>query len=368
MKGIVFTGDGARVMDGLAVRAPGPREVLVRVVAAGVCHSDVSVLDGTIPWPPPAVMGHEGAGIVEEVGPGVSHVKPGDHCVLATLAACGVCRYCTDGWPTRCRQTMGNIGQPFTLDGQPCNNFAGTSVFAECTIVTDYQVVKIPDDVPLTSASLIGCGVVTGAGSVFNRADLQGGETAVVYGCGGVGLNVIQACRIRGASRIIAIDTEPAKEALARQFGATDFLNGKDDDIVEQVRALVPHSSAVVSGPMNAGGVDWVFDVVAHPVVTRNALEMLTWGGNVVIIGVPAPGVELTVSYSRLTHVDRGILGARYGSISPQRDIPKIVELYRRGEFLLDELVSATYPMEQFHEVVEAMDSGTLARGVLTIA
>jgi S-(hydroxymethyl)glutathione dehydrogenase/alcohol dehydrogenase len=262
---------------------------------------------------------------------------------------------------------MGNLSAPFTLDGEPCNNFAATSTFAEQTVVTADQAVRIPADVPLASAALIGCAVVTGVGAVLNRARLQLGETAVVYGCGGVGLNVIQGCRIAGARRIIAIDTEPAKEALARRFGATDFVDGRDPDVVALVRRLVPHSPDAVDGPMHAGGVDWVFDVVAHPAVTANAVEMLTWGGTVVIVGVPPPGTEVTVPYSRLTHVDRGIIGCRYGTVSPQRDIPLLVDLYRRGELLLDELVSATYPLDRFTDVVSALHEGTLARAVLTL-
>jgi Zn-dependent alcohol dehydrogenase len=367
MRGVVFEGGKAAVRDGLDHRAPGPRDVVVAVKAAGVCHSDLSVLDGTIPWPPPAVLGHEGAGVVAEVGAAVTHVAPGDHVALATLAACGVCRYCADGHPTLCRQTMGGLSQPFTLDGAPCYSFAATSAFAERTVVTAEQVVKIPDDVPLTSAALIGCAVVTGVGAVFNRADVKLGDTAVVYGCGGVGLNAIQGCRIRGARIIVAIDIEPGKEALARQFGATHFLDGRDPEVVGRVRDLVPHEPGRRDGPMNAGGVDWVFDVVAHPAVTANALEMLTWGGQVVIVGVPAPGTELTISYSRLTHVDRSIGGCRYGTISPHRDIPLLVDLYQRGELLLDELVSATYPLDGFDDVVHAMHEGTLARGVLVL-
>jgi Zn-dependent alcohol dehydrogenase len=367
MRGVIFDGGKATVRDGLERRAPGPRDVIVDIKAAGVCHSDLSVIDGTIPWPGPSVLGHEGAGVVAEIGSAVSHVAPGDHVVLATLAACGVCRHCTGGHPTLCRQTMGSLSQPFTLDGEPCYSFAATSAFATQTVVTDQQVIRIPDDIPLTSAALIGCAVVTGVGAVFNRADVQGGDTAVVYGCGGVGLNVIQGCRIRGARRIIAIDIAPDKETLARRFGATDFLDGRDPDIVAKVRDLVPFSPARRDGPMNAGGVDWVFDVVAHPAVTANAIEMLDWGGEVVIVGVPAPGTELTVPYSRLTHVDRTIGGCRYGTVSPHRDIPLLIDLYQRGELLLDELVSATFPLDGFDDVVEAMHAGTLARGVLVL-
>lgn len=366
MRGIIYDGQAARVVDTLDVRAPGPRDVIVRIVAAGVCHSDVSVVDGTIPWPTPNVMGHEGAGIVEEVGSAVTHVKPGDHCVIATLAACGHCAACWDGRPTQCRQTMGNMAQPFTLDGAPAWNFAGASVFIERTVVRDSQVVPIPDDVPLTSACLVGCGVVTGAGAVLNKANVQLGQTAVVFGVGGVGLNVIQALRVKRAERIIAVDTLASKEPLARQFGATDFIDGSRDDLVEAIRSIAPFSAEAHAGPFNAGGINWAFDCVGHPAVTRTAVEVLDWGGTCVVIGVPAPTVEMTIPYTRITHVERTIVGCRYGSISPMRDIPLLIELYRRGEFLLDELVSAVHPLNEFDQVVHAMHAGELARGVLT--
>jgi S-(hydroxymethyl)glutathione dehydrogenase/alcohol dehydrogenase len=172
---------------------------------------------------------------------------------------------------------------------------------------------------------------------------------------------------VRRASRIIAIDTEPQKEALARQFGATDFLDGKSPDIVDQVRALVPYPvNGELAGPFNAGGVNWVYDVVGHPAVTSNALEMLDWGGTVVIIGTPGGDAKFELPYQRFTQCERGVIGCRAGSYSPHRDIPQIIELYRRGEFMLDELVSATYPMEKFHDVVHDMHSGSIARGVLT--
>jgi S-(hydroxymethyl)glutathione dehydrogenase/alcohol dehydrogenase len=368
MRGIVFTGEKAEVTDGLEVRAPGPLEVKVRMVAAGVCHSDVSVIDGTIPWPNPAVLGHEGAGIVAEVGAEVKDVKPGDHVVCTTLANCGMCTHCSAGHPTWCRRSMGNMDKPFTLNGQPAWNFAASSYFAEYTVVSAIQVVKIPDDVPLTSACLIGCGVVTGVGAVLNRAMVAYGETAVVFGVGGVGLNVIQALRIARASRIIAIDTVPSKEALARQFGATDFIDAshRDTDVVGAVRDLLPFSDMKKVGTMNAGGVNWAFDCVGHPALIRQGLEMLDWGGNVVIIGVPPPTTEVQLPVWLFNHVDRGVMGCRYGSIRPHHDIPVLVDLYRSGQLMLDELVSATYPLEEFHTVVDDMHEGRLARGVLT--
>jgi len=201
MKGIVFTGDKAEVLDGLEVREPGAGEVIVKVMAAGVCHSDVTAAAGAFGWPSPAVLGHEGAGIVEKVGTGVTHVVEGDHVIISTLAACGVCKACAQGKPTRCRQTLGNMAQPFTLDGEACWNFAAASVFTERTVIRGFQAVKIPKDVPFTSACLVGCGVMTGAGAVLYRSDVKIGQTAVVYGCGGVGLNAIQALRVKRASR-----------------------------------------------------------------------------------------------------------------------------------------------------------------------
>ena len=368
MRGIVYDGEKTEVVEGLQLRKLGPREVIVDVVAAGVCHSDISYMHGLYPVPSPGVCGHEGAGIVAQVGDAVTHVKPGDHIVIATIAACGFCEFCMNGRPTSCRQTLGNASENFTLDGRGVSNFAAASVFADRTVVRDVQVVPIPDDVPLTSAALVGCGVVTGMGAVLNRANVQLGQTAAVFGVGGVGLNVIQALKVQGASTIIAIDTEPKKEPLAMQFGATDFLDGSREDIVDAIVALEPFSDEMPRGPFNAGGVDWSFDCVAFPQVTNNALECLDWGGTCVVIGVSGMTTEFHGLYQRLTQVDRGIIGCRAGTISPQRDIPLIIDLYRRGEILLDELVSVTYPMAEFEKAIHAMESGTIARGVLTFS
>lgn len=366
MRGIIFNGKAAELTTALEVREPGPTEVTLRVGAAGVCHSDISVVDGTIPWPSPSVLGHEGAGVVEAVGSAVTSVSPGDHAVVTTLANCGLCDRCNTGHPTWCRHTMGNVSQPFTLDGEPAYNFAAASVFSERTVVKETQVVKIADDVPLESASLIGCGVLTGVGAVLNRAKVGIGETAVVFGVGGVGLNVLQALRLCDASRIIAVDTVASKEPLARQFGATDFVHAGDADVVEAVRDLLPFSSGVKTGPFSAGGANWSFDCVGHPAVLRDAIDVLDWGGNCVLIGVPPPDAELHALIGRFTHVDRGLLGCRYGSVRPHRDVPLIVELYRSGKLMLDELVSATYRLEEFESVLSDMHDGKLARGVLT--
>ena len=287
MRGIVYTGGDAVVTDKLEIADPGPKEVKVKIVAAGVCHSDLSVLNGTIPWKDPSVLGHEGAGIVESVGSAVTSVTPGDHVVVATLASCGMCRACNTGHPTLCIKTLGNVSTPFTFDGAPASNFAAASVFAEYTIISEVQAVRISKDVPFTSASLIGCGVLTGIGSVFNRASVKPGETAAVFGVGGIGLNVIQALRVQGASRIIAVDTMASKEALARQFGATHFVDASVTDAVEEIRRIVPHGPQSLSKALGPGGVTWSFECVGHPAVLRNAVDALDWGGNAIAIGVP---------------------------------------------------------------------------------
>lgn len=355
MRAIVFDGKEAAVATDVEVRATAPTEVRVRMVAAGVCHSDLSVIDGTIPFPPPVVMGHEGAGVIEEVGSEVSGLEPGDHVVLTTLAYCGSCAACDTGHPTRCRGSFGQLNQPFTVAGEPAYQFAANSAFAETTVVSARQAVKIDPSVPLTSACLIGCGVITGAGAVLNRAHVEPGQDVAVFGVGGIGLNVIQALRIRNAGRIIAVDTLESKEGLARQFGATDFLlAGEGHNPVRDIRK------------MTAGGVDWSFECVGHPAVIADAVSCLDWGGNCVIIGVPGPEAELTgIRVNHLMQIDRGIMGCRYGSAKPHRDIPLFIQLYLDGKLMLDELVSRTYPMEEFHTVVHDMHEGRLARGVL---
>jgi S-(hydroxymethyl)glutathione dehydrogenase/alcohol dehydrogenase len=367
MRGIVYTGGDAEVTDKLEIGRPGPTEVKVKIEAAGVCHSDLSVIDGTIPWKAPSVLGHEGAGIVAEVGSAVRSVKPGDHVVIATLASCGACRACATGHPTWCIKTLGNVSTPFTYDGEPASNFAAASVFAEYTIVQEVQAVPIADDVPFTSACLIGCGVLTGVGTVLNRARVAPGDTAAVFGVGGVGLNVIQALRLSAASRIVAIDTMAGKEGLARQFGATHFVDASTVDTVAEIKKIVPHDPHSAGTALGPGGVTWAFDCVGHPAVLRNALDALDWGGTAVAIGIPPRGAEVAVDVNQLAYVDRGLLGCRYGSARPHHDIPLMVELYRQGKLMLDELVSEVVPLEQFRDVVADMHAGKLARGVLTM-
>jgi Zn-dependent alcohol dehydrogenase len=348
MRGVLFDGKQVQVVDDLEVRDPGPGEVRVAIAAAGLCHSDLSVVDGTIPFPVPVVLGHEGAGVVEAVGVGVTHVRPGDHVALSTLANCGACAECDRGRPTMCRQAIGRPGQPFAREGRPVFQFASNSAFAERTVVKAVQAVRIPKDIPMPSAALIGCGVLTGVGAVLNRAKVDRGDSVLVIGTGGIGLNVLQGARIAGALRIVAVDANPAKEAVARQFGATDFLTS-----VEGVRELLPT------------GVDHAFECVGRVELMRAAVDLLDRHGQAVLLGVPPAAAEASFLVSSL-FLDKAILGCRYGSSRPQRDVPLYAELYRQGRLLLDELVTETYPIEDFEKAVGDAEAGRVARGVLT--
>jgi S-(hydroxymethyl)glutathione dehydrogenase/alcohol dehydrogenase len=347
MRGVVFDGKHVEVVDDLAVRDPGPGEVSVAVAAAGLCHSDLSVVDGTIPFPVPVVLGHEGAGVVEAVGAGVTHVAPGDHVALSTLANCGTCAECDRGRPTMCRQAIGRPGQPFSRDGRPVYQFASNSAFAERTVVKAVQAVRIPRDIPLTSAALIGCGVLTGVGAVLNRARVDRGDSVVVIGTGGIGLNVIQGARIAGAMRIVAVDANPAKEQVAREFGATDFLTS-----TEGVREILPT------------GADHAFECVGRVELVRQAVDLLDRHGQAVLLGVPAATAEASFVVASL-YLDKSILGCRYGSSRPQRDIALYASLYREGRLLLDQLVTRTYPVEAFEKAAADAGEGRVARAVL---
>ncbi|MCB5178302.1 Zn-dependent alcohol dehydrogenase [Streptomyces antimicrobicus] len=354
MRGVVFDGKQAQVVDDLEIREPGPGEVLVAIAAAGLCHSDLSVMDGTIPFPPPVVLGHEGAGVVEAVGAGVTHVAPGDHVSLSTLANCGACADCDRGRPTMCRKAIGMPGQPFSRGGKPLFQFASNSAFAERTIVKAVQAVKIPSDIPLTSAALIGCGVLTGVGAVLNRARVGHGETVVVIGTGGIGLNVLQGARLAGASVIVAVDANPAKEAVARQFGATHFVDASAvADSVAAVKEVLPT------------GADHTFECVGHVELIRRAIDLLDRHGQAVLLGVPGFTEEASFQVSSL-YLDKSVLGCRYGSSRPQHDIALYARLYREGRLLLDELVTQVYTMEDFTKAAADAKAGRVARAVLT--
>lgn len=354
MRAIVFDGTTTNLVDDVTVRDPGPGEVLVRIHASGLCQSDLSVISGVIPFPSPVVLGHEGAGVVAAVGQGVTIPQVGDHVVLSTLASCGACRHCGSGRPTLCAQTWGNIDAPFSRQGEALHNFAAVSAFTDLTVVRASQAIVIPDDIPLTTASVLGCAVLTGVGAALHRADIAPGDSVVVVGCGGIGLNAIQGARIAGAGSVIAIDMNPDKAAVAEQFGATEFIQAGQGDNVARVHELT------------GGGAAHVFDCVGQPATVSSSVEMTAAGGTVIVLGVPPRGTEFSLPASSL-YLNRSIKGCRYGDSQPAADIPLFIELYRAGRLKLDELVSQIYSFDKFDDLVAAARGGKLDRGVLAL-
>lgn len=355
MRGVVWTGS-LDVRDDLVVGEPGPREVIVRIHHAGLCHSDLSVINGAIPFPTPVVLGHEGAGVVEAVGSAVTRVRVGDHVVVTTLGNCGQCAACDRGQPTHCKSPYGGFDKRVDVGGELAYQFANAGVFAECARVHEHQAVVIDRRVPLSSACLIGCAVVTGAGAVLNRAKVALGDRVLVIGAGGIGQSVIQAARLAGASRIVVVDANPAKEATARAFGATDFIDASTvDSVVDAVRGLEL-----------GDGVDHSFECVGHPDLIRTAVDLLDWGGTCTLLGVPKLGTEASFVVAAL-YQNKSILGCRYGATRPHHDIPLIVGLYLEGRFQLDEMVTQRYDLGDIDRAIADLESGLLNRGVLDL-
>ncbi|MCX8071476.1 MAG: Zn-dependent alcohol dehydrogenase [Candidatus Binatia bacterium] len=333
------------------VRDPGPGEVRVRIRAAGLCHSDLSVIDGTIPYPTPVVLGHEGAGVVEAVGVGVRSVREGDHIIVSTLAHCGRCVACESGRPTQCRHAPSpKESRPFLCDGDAIYQFANASVFAEATLIREESAIPIDARVPFDRACLIGCGIVTGYGAVVNRAKVETGATMAVFGAGGIGLNCIQGGVLAGASIIVAVDVVEQKLAWASEFGATHVVDARREDPVEAIRAL-------------CGGVDYAFEAVGSLPVIRQALDSLAPGGTLTIVGVPPVGSQFSFVVHQL-YQNKAILGCRYGAARPRVDFPLLANLYLSGRLKIDELVTREYRLEDFHQALADLKVGALARGV----
>ena len=291
MKAAVFyASDRPVAIEQVEVRDPGPGEVRIAIKAAGLCHSDLSVIDGTIPYPVPVVLGHEGAGIVEAVGVGVRAVKEGDAVIISTLSHCGRCAKCDAGHPTECRNAPSpKDAKPFTVGGQAAYQFANASVFAEYTVVREQGAIPIDPRVPFDRAALIGCGVMTGFGAVVNRARVEVGATMAVFGVGGIGLNCVQGGVLSGAAKIIAVDVMPQKLEWARRFGATHVIDASTCNPVEAVRDL------------SGGGVDYSFECVGNIGVIKQALESIAPGGTMTIVGVPKVGTSFDFVVHALT-------------------------------------------------------------------
>jgi S-(hydroxymethyl)glutathione dehydrogenase / alcohol dehydrogenase len=335
---------------------PGPGEVLIKTAACAICHSDIFFFDGAWGGDLPAVYGHEAAGVVEAVGAGVTRLKVGDHVVATLIRNCGFCPACTEGAPVFCEET-------FPLDrATPLHDGAGKRIvhglgmgaFAERMVVDQSQAVAIPKDMPLDSAALIACGVLTGMGAVVNTAGVPAGSSVVVIGCGGVGLNSIQGARISGASPIIAVDVEAAKLVSAREFGATETINARSEDVVERVRALTGGRKA-----------DWVFVTVGVKGAAEQGVSLMKRNGATVLVGMPPSGVMATIDPAWLAAYGQRILGSKMGSARPAIDVPKIVQLYREGRLKLDPLISGRYRLESINEALASSRSGAALRNVI---
>lgn len=352
------------IRDDVEVDAPRAGEVRIRVAACGVCRSDLSMQDGTMPIPMPAVLGHEASAVIEETGEGVTDLRPGDHVVVSWVPQCGECFFCRRAQPQLCQTSdvvllAGGLldGSPrLRLDGAPLFQMCATGTFSEVTVIPASAAVKIADDLPLDVAALLGCGVLTGVGAALNTAAISPGDTVAVVGCGGVGLNIIQGARIAGAGAIVAIDIHPAKLAAAEAFGATAVVDASKVGPVNAVRDITAQRGADVS-----------FEALGLESTIHQAVEMTRRGGQTVLVGIPRLDVMLSLpAMLGVVLQERTIKGCWYGSADIRRDIPRYVALYRKGSLLLEELVSRRIDLSEVNEAFDAMKSGEVGRSLIT--
>jgi S-(hydroxymethyl)glutathione dehydrogenase/alcohol dehydrogenase len=366
MRAAVLRGPGLLAVEEVAVEEPRAGEVLVRMHAAGVCGSDVHVIRGTFPAPLPVVPGHEGAGVVEAVGPGVTHVRPGDHVMLLWRTACGGCWYCAHHRPALCEQGQSMRfsgllpdGTTRYLDaaGATLHHFAGISTFAEWSVAPAAAVLPIPEDVPFAAAAVVGCAVLTGTGAVFNAAQVRPGQSCAVLGCGGVGLNVIQACAISGASLVVAIDVDPEKLRLAGEFGATHLVDARDGGALETVQSLTGGLGAEVA-----------FEASGRIEALQEAVSLVRRAGTVIAVGAPPFGAHLQLEALPFVMSDKTLRGTLYGSADFGIDVPRLIDLYRAGKLKLDELITREFALDEIGEAVAAAEQGRVARAAVRLA
>jgi NDMA-dependent alcohol dehydrogenase len=350
------------VVEEVSVEDPRDGEVLVRIAYAGMCHSDKSIARGGQPAALPAVLGHEGAGVVEAVGPGVTSVAVGDHVVLLWRAGCRHCYYCDRGAPAICEMGItarANGRMPdgttrYAVDGRPVNHFNAVSTFAQYSVCPEVSVVRIPPEIPLDRAAVVGCAVLTGIGAVFNAGQVRPGARTAVVGCGGVGLNVVQGCAIAGAEVVVAIDPSADKREMALTFGATHAI---DPTAVDPVAAVLDITGGI--------GADEVFEAVGQVATLEQASAMTRRGGTTVMIGMPAADARLPVNPLAQIVADKTLRGSIYGSSDFAVDVPRILGLYQAGRLRLDELVTGTYPLSQVNEAMDALGRSDVARSVI---
>jgi len=359
MKAAVFREMGQRMeIEDISVSKPIGREVLVKLEAVGVCHSDLHILTGDLPHALPAILGHEAAGIVEQVGPEVHNVKPGDHVVVCLTFHCGHCEQCGGGNSHRCTTTeaMRSEDQPPRLfrDAERFAPFMNMGAFAEQILVHESGCVPMRRDMPFDRACLIGCGVTTGLGAAIRTAAIRPGETVAVIGCGGVGLSAINGATMAGAGQIIAIDRIAAKLDMARHYGATDVVDGSQGKVVEQVMALT-----------NGRGVDHTLECIGLKQTIEDGFNMLAKGGMETVVG--AARFDLKVEISAIAFLrEKKIQGSMMGGVRNTIDIPRYIDLYMDGRLKLDDMISRRRPLSEINEAFDDMHTGTLARSVIT--
>ncbi len=351
---------GDLVIEQLSIDKPGPGEVLIQTVGAGLCHSDLHFMEGLFRTQMPIVMGHESAGIVQAIGEGVDYVKPGDHVVACLSIFCGQCPQCLSGHPSRCANPKATSRAKDAAprltreDGTPVDQFARLGGFAEEMLVHQNALVKVIEEMPLDRACLIGCGVTTGFGAATRTAGVEVGTSVCVIGAGGIGLSAIQGARISGANKIIAVDLSSGKLETAQQMGATHVVNASEtDDVVGEIRELT------------GGGVDYSFEAIGRSATVRQAFDMLALGGTATVIGMVPSKEEVTLRGIDFLQ-EKKLQGSMMGSNQFRTDIPRMIDMYLDGRLLLDEMVSARIPIEDVNQGYEMMRQGEVARTVIT--
>lgn len=349
------------VIETLELDPPGQGEVLVRIAAAGLCHSDLSVINGDRPRPTPMALGHEASGVVEALGPGVTDLEVGDHVVMVFMPSCGHCLPCAEGRPALCEPGAAANGAGTLLSGarrlhdgaEDVHHHLGCSAFADHAVVSRRSLVKVDKDLPLAEAALFGCAVLTGVGAVVNTAGVKAGQSVVVVGLGGVGLAAVLGAIASGASQIVAVDLAEPKLELARQIGATATVNATAPDAVEQVRALT------------RGGADFVFEMAGSIRALENAYRMTRRGGTTVTAGLPPPSANLPVQVASLVADERTLKGSYIGTCVPTRDMPRYVALYRAGRLPVDRLMSGHLKLDDINLGFDRLHSGEAVRQVI---
>ena len=342
---------------------PGPGEILVKIAAAGLCHSDLSVIEGNRPRPMPMALGHEAAGVVEEIGPGVDDLRKGDHVVMVFVPSCGHCLPCSEGRPALCEPgaaangagTLLSGGKRLHRNGQDINHHLGVSGFAEYATISRRSCVKVDRELPLDEAALFGCAVLTGVGAVINTAKVPAGTTVAVVGLGGVGLSSILGAVASGASRVVAVDLSDEKLGLARQLGATDTFNAGSPDAANEIREAVK------------GGVEYAFEMAGSVRALDLAYKITRRGGTTVTAGLPPPTHTLALSPVNLVAEERTLKGSYIGTCVPVRDLPRYVDLYRRGKLPVDRLMSKHLRLEEINKGFDLLAQGKVVRQVVTV-